>query len=83
MTDEEKVGVPVGIDLLVVPEDKIVVMRVKLSEVPKEGDTVSLAMPVDSALTMALSLISCVKELRDNDAEVNALFPPIDPGKGN
>lgn len=79
----EPFGVPLGVELYVLPERNAVVLEVKLAEAPREGDTVSLAMPPDSALTLALALISSVKELRDTDHEIAALFPPVDPKNGN
>jgi len=60
--------------------DENVIIRFQLPT-NLEGDTVMLAIPPDGALTLALALMSCVKELRAN--ELGFLFPALDPKSGN
>ncbi len=83
MSEDPEPGMPVGVEIFSVGEQNVVVLRMKLSSPPKEGEAVSLAMPVDSALALALGIISCVKDLQQTNVLLNEIFPPVDPSKGN
>jgi hypothetical protein len=76
-------ALPVGVELYLAPSENAVVLSVTLAKIPQEGEPLTLAIPADHALTLALGILACVRELRRNTPEMEALFPKLDPGKAN
>ena len=67
-----------GVEIFVVPEQEMVVMRLHV-----EGtEPISLGLPVEKAVAFGLALLGAAAELKTSDPLVEAIFPPMN-GKGN